>query len=127
MSVKAQSIFEGLHIGALFEEGFLQPISSSMEVLLKNKQNKKQERFTIFKGEQKFGINLNMMATPLSLNTTASYTWLRNSLGLCGQYAFNKAAQTHKETRQETAVIATCVANYHTFKTHAWMVNAHLC
>ena len=37
LSVKAESIFEGLHIRALFEEGFLQPISSGMEVLLKKK------------------------------------------------------------------------------------------
>lgn len=46
LSVKAESVFEGLHIGAFFEEGFLQPISTSMEVLLKNKdREKKQLRF----------------------------------------------------------------------------------
>lgn len=38
LSVKAKSIFEGLHIGALFKEGFLQPVSSSMEVLLQKKE-----------------------------------------------------------------------------------------
>lgn len=38
LSVKAKSIFKGLHIRALFQEGFLQPVSSSVEVLLQERR-----------------------------------------------------------------------------------------
>ena len=56
LSVKAESIFEGLHIGAFFEKSFLQPIASGMEVLLQKKG--KRERtdpltFMISQGQQK--------------------------------------------------------------------------
>lgn len=34
LSVKAESVFERLHVGALLEEGFLQPVSTRMEILL---------------------------------------------------------------------------------------------
>lgn len=42
LSIKAESVFERFHIGALLEEGFLQPISSSVEILLR--ETKKQQR-----------------------------------------------------------------------------------
>jgi len=35
LSVKAEGVFQGLEIGALFQEGFLQTVSTSMEILLK--------------------------------------------------------------------------------------------
>lgn len=38
LSVKAESIFERFHIGALLEEGFLQPVSTRMEILLQMKR-----------------------------------------------------------------------------------------
>lgn len=34
MSVKAEGVFQGLEIGALFQEGFLQTVSTCMEILL---------------------------------------------------------------------------------------------
>lgn len=56
LSVKAESIFKRFHIRALLEEGFLQTISSSMEILLqKGKKNKRTEQILllIFKCKQK--------------------------------------------------------------------------
>lgn len=38
LSVKAESVFEGPQVWALFEESFLQPISSGMKVLLQKKE-----------------------------------------------------------------------------------------
>lgn len=35
LSIKAESVFERFHVRALLQEGFLQPISSSMKILLK--------------------------------------------------------------------------------------------
>lgn len=64
MSVKAESIFEGLHVGALFEEGFLQPVSSSMEVLLQNK-GKSSSDLSFSKVNRKIGITLNMTTTSI--------------------------------------------------------------
>lgn len=63
MSVKAESIFEGLHIGALFQEGFLQPVSSSMEVLLKKKNREEQLRFIIFSRQTQTFEYTEIMAT----------------------------------------------------------------
>lgn len=40
LSVKAESIFERFHIGALLEEGFLQPVSSCMEILLQKEKKR---------------------------------------------------------------------------------------
>lgn len=34
LSVKAEGVFQGLEIGALFQEGFLQTVSTRMEILL---------------------------------------------------------------------------------------------
>lgn len=37
LSVKAEGVFQGLEIGALFQEGFLQTVSTRMEILLNEK------------------------------------------------------------------------------------------
>lgn len=37
LSIKAESVFERFHIRALLQEGFLQPVSSSMEILLQER------------------------------------------------------------------------------------------
>lgn len=95
LSVKAESVFKRFHIGALLKEGFLQPVSSSMEILLQKKR-KEQLSFIIFQCKQK-------RWTSWQVHTRQQVrVGSENSLGLYGQYAFNKE-QTHKENRQDSS------------------------
>lgn len=47
LSVKAESVFERLHVGALLEEGFLQPVSTRMEILLWMNAEKTRMMWTV--------------------------------------------------------------------------------
>lgn len=63
LSVKAESIFEGLHIGTLFQEGFLQPVSSGMEVLLRKKEGKRGSDLQFPQVYRNLRVTWNTMAT----------------------------------------------------------------